>query len=196
MTTSKDPKRKQDRAITFLTQEEVQRLFSAIKTKRDRAIFAVAYRHGLRASEVGILQLTDLDLKAGRITINRLKGSMSGTYPLKPDTVKLLRSYIKSRKDASPYLFISNRGLPIDRRTLLLMMKKYSTVAGIPKEKQQFHALKHSIGTHILDAGEDIYFAKDWLGHKNIQNTTIYARFSTGTRDARARKMFSSNQVV
>ena len=59
-------------SITFLTQEEVQRLFSAIKTKRDHAIFAVAYRHGLRASEVGILQLTDLDLKAGRITINRV----------------------------------------------------------------------------------------------------------------------------
>ncbi len=188
--------RKQDRAITFHNKQQVQRLFDAIKTKRDRAIFAVAYRHGLRASEVGMLQLTDLDLKAGRITINRVKGSMSGTYPLKPDTVKLLKSYIKSRTDASPYLFISNRGLPIDRRTLLLMMKKYSTVAGIPKEKQQFHALKHSIGTHILDAGEDVYFAKDWLGHKNIQNTTIYSKFSTATRDARARKMFSSNRVV
>ena len=73
------------------------------------------------------------------------------------------------------------------------MLKKYGTVAGIPKEKQQFHALKHSIGTHILDAGEDVYFAKDWLRHKNIQNTTIYSKFSTGTRDARARKMFSSN---
>lgn len=47
-----------------------------------------------------------------------------------------------------------------------------------------------------LDAGEDFYFAKDWLGHKNIQNTTIYSKFSTGTRDARARKMFPSNWVV
>ena len=55
--------RKQDRAITFLTQEEVQRLFSVIKTKRDRAIFAVAYRHDLRASEVGMLQRIDPDLK-------------------------------------------------------------------------------------------------------------------------------------
>ena len=85
----------------------------------------------------------------------------------------------------------------------------------MPSGKQHFHALKHSIGTHILDAGEDIYFAKDWLGHKNIldagediyfakdwlghkniQNTIIYARFSTGTRDARARTVFSSNRVV
>ena len=47
-------------------------------------------------------------------------------------------------------------------------------------------ALKHSIATHILDAGEDAAFAGDWLGHKNIQNTVICARFSTGTRDARA----------
>ncbi len=194
MTTSKA--RRQDRAITFLTQEEVHRLFSAIKTKRDRAIFAVAYRHGLRASEVGMLQRTDVDLKAARITINRVKGSMSGVYPMSPDTVKLLRSYLKTRNDASPYLFISNRVLPIDRRTLLILMKKYGTAAGLPPEKLQFHALKHSIGTHILDAGEDIYFAKDWLGHKNIQNTTIYSKFSIGTRDARARKMFSSNRVV
>ena len=90
-----------------------------------------------------MLQRNDVDMKAALITINRVKGPMFGTYPLKPDTVKLLRSYIKSRKDTSPYLFISNRGLPIDRRTFLVMMK-------------------------------------------NIQNTTIYSRFSTGTRDARA----------
>ena len=96
----------------------------------------------------------------------------------------------------SPYLFISSRLPPIDRRTLLVLMKKYGTAAGLPAEKQQFHALKHSIGTHILDAGEDIYFAKDWLGHKNIQNTIIYSKFSSGTRDARARKMFPSNRMV
>ncbi len=166
------------------------------RSKRDRAIFAVAYRHGLRASEIGMLQTTDVDLGQARITINRLKGSLSGTYPIAPDTVKLIRSYLRSRKHDSPYLFLSKRRLPIDRRMLLLLMKKYGQLAGLPEDKQKFHALKHSIGTHILDAGEDIYFAKDWLGHKNIQNTTIYARFSTGTRDARARKLFSSNRVV
>jgi len=143
-----------------------------------------------------MLQRAAVDMKAARITINRVKGSMSGTYPMSPDTVKLIRSYLNSRKDASPYLFISNRVLPIDRRTLLVLMKKYGSAAGLPNEKQRFHALKHSIGTHILDAGEDVDFAKDWLGHKNIQNTIIYAQFSTSTRDARARKVFSSSRVV
>ena len=94
------------------------------------------------------------------------------------------------------YLFPTGCYLSIDRCTLLVLIKKYGSAAGLPTGKQQFHALKHSIGTHILDAGEDIYFAKDWLGHKNIQNTIIYDQFSTGTRDARARKMFSSNRVV
>ncbi len=64
--------------ISFLTQDETKRLFSVIKSKRDRAIFLTAYRHGLRASEIGMLQHTDVDLKSGRLTIQRTKGSLSG----------------------------------------------------------------------------------------------------------------------
>src|SRR5256885_13762695 len=104
--------------ISFLTQDETKRLFAAIPSKRDRALFLTAYRHGLRASEIGMLQKTDVDLKQGRITIQRLKGSLSGIYPMQPDVQKLIRSYLASRKDHSPYLFISNRNVPIDRRTL------------------------------------------------------------------------------
>jgi site-specific recombinase XerD len=51
-------------------------------------------------------------------------------------------------------------------------------------EKRKFHCLKHSIATHLLDAGADLAFAKDWLGHANIQNTTIYAPLTTATLDA------------
>jgi site-specific recombinase XerD len=65
-----------------------------------------------------------------------------------------------------------------------------------PKEKRKFHILKHSIATHLLDAGADLSFVKDWLGHANIQNTTIYARVTTGTRDSKARQLFSSHRVV
>ena len=104
--------------MQFLTQEELKRLFAMIKDKRDKALFLLAYRHGLRASEIGLLQRTDIDLKQGRITIHRLKGSLSGIYPLQPDVIKLLRAYLRARTDSSPYLFISNCGVPIDRRTL------------------------------------------------------------------------------
>jgi integrase/recombinase XerD len=60
----------------------------------------------------------------------------------------------------------------------------------------KFHCLKHSIATHLLDAGADLAFVKDWLGHANIQNTTIYARLTTATLDSTARKVFASHRVV
>ena len=50
--------------------------------------------------------------------------------------------------------------------------------------------------THLLDAGADLAFVKDWLGHANIQNTTIYARLTTATLDAQARTIFASHRVV
>src|SRR5919107_363470 len=122
MATSKTPSRSKVRrgsgTLQFLTQEELKHLLAVIKEKRDKALFLLAYRHGLRASEIGLLQRTDVDLKQGRITIHRLKGSLSGIYPLQPAVIKPLRSYLRSRTDASPYLFISNRGTPPDRRTL------------------------------------------------------------------------------
>ncbi len=74
-------KRRQERTITYLTQEEVRRLFSVIKNKRDRAIFAVAYRHGLRASEVGLLQRTDVDLKQGAPSLSAPQGLLLWGVP-------------------------------------------------------------------------------------------------------------------
>jgi integrase len=68
--------------ITFLTQEEVRRLFAVITGKRDRALFQLAYHHGLRASEVSLLQRDDVHAKQGRIYIPRVKGSLAKTYPL------------------------------------------------------------------------------------------------------------------
>ena len=180
----------------FLTQAEMKRLLSVIGNKRDRAIILVAYRHGLRASEIGLLQRDDVDLKRGRITIQRAKNSLSGVYPMQPDGIKFLRSYLRLHDDESPYLFLSNRGVPIDRRTLWHMMRRYGASAGLPPQKCKFHALKHSIATHLLDADADLAFVRDWLGHANIQNTMIYARLVSPTRDKMARKIFASPWVV
>ena len=79
--------RRQERTINFLTQDELRRLFKVMKSKRDRAIFLVAYRHGLRASEVGLLHVDDLNLAQQRLTIHRVKRSLSGIYPLRADEV-------------------------------------------------------------------------------------------------------------
>ncbi len=91
--------------ITFLTQDEVRRLFAVITGKRDRALFHLAYHHGLRASEVSLLQRDDVHAKQGRIYIPRVKGSIAKTYPLQPEDLRLVRAYLRTREDDSPYLF-------------------------------------------------------------------------------------------
>jgi len=79
--------------IKFLTPDEIGRLLAAARANvRDRALFLIAYRHGLRAREVGLLRAEDLDLRTLRLMVHRLKGSHSGAHPLQPDEAKALRA--------------------------------------------------------------------------------------------------------
>ena len=177
--------------IRFLTLDETARLFRAIGPhRRDRALFLIAYRHGLRASEVGLLRVEDIDLKTLRIMVHRLKGSHSGAHPLQPDEAKALKALLREREVPPPVLFPSNRGDPIARRTLDWLMKKYGGMADLPPAKRHFHCLKHSIATHLLEAGADLRFVQDWLGHSNIQNTVVYTFLTARGRDSVARKVF------
>ena len=75
-------------------------------------------------------------------------------------------------------------------------MQTYGEAADLPPEQRTFHILKHSIATHLLDAGADLAFVRDWLGHANIQNTLVYARVTTVKRDTEARRLFASPWVV
>jgi type 1 fimbriae regulatory protein FimB len=111
-------------AITFLTQEEVRRLLAVITGKRDRALLQLAEHHGLRASEVSLLQRADVHAKQGRIYIPRVKGSLAKTYPLQPEDLRLVRAYLRTRKDDSPSLFISTRGIPLEHRSYWDLMQK------------------------------------------------------------------------
>lgn len=182
--------------LTFLTQDEVRRLFAVITGMRDRALFPLAYHHGLRASEVSLLQRQDIHDRQGRIYIPRVKGSVSKTYPLQPEDLRRLHAYLRARKDDSPALFISNRSMPLERRSYWDLMQTYGERAGIAKAKRRFHALRHAIAVHLLDAGADVAFVQDRLGHANIQNTMVYMRYTTVTRDAQTRQLFASHRVV
>jgi integrase/recombinase XerD len=182
--------------ILFLTQSELRALFRVITRKRDRALFLVAYRHGLRASEVGLLHVEDVNFAQQRLTIHRLKRSLPGVYPLRADEVTALKAYLRERKRLSPSLFLSQRGMPISRRQLDTLMKHYGGLADIPASKRHFHVLKHSIATHLLDAGADLRFVQDWVGHASIKNTLIYAQLTSRRRDEEARRVFASPYVV
>lgn len=100
--------RRNDRArrtetIKFLTLDETKRLFSRITDKRDKALFLTAYRHGLRAGEVGLLRVEDLNLKRLKIMLHRLKGSLSGEHPLQPDEARASRRGSRRGERTRPY---------------------------------------------------------------------------------------------
>lgn len=71
-----------------------------------------------------------------------------------------------------------------------VLTKGYGEEGAIPKDKRHFHVLKHSIATRLLDAGAELRFVQDWLGHSNIQNTVIYTALVSTSREAKAREYF------
>lgn len=183
--------------IKYLTQVEMRLLLAEAKeSKRDYTLFLLAYRHGLRASEVGLLEINDIDFARHKIHLHRLKRSVSGVHPMRPDEVKAVKAYLKTRSDDNPTLFLSRIAEPISRRQLDHLIKDYGKLAGLPQEKQHFHCLKHSIATHHLDAGADIRFVQDWIGHASITNTTIYAQLTNRRRDEEARRLALSRLIV
>jgi type 1 fimbriae regulatory protein FimB len=175
--------------VKYLTEEEVQRLFAVIKSPRDYAIFRLAYHRGLRAREIGRLQLSDYRPREERIQVFRLKGSRSGEFHLTKNEVKALRRWLAVRGDRPGPLFPSSRGKGISQQMLDVLMKRYGAAAGIPEEKRHMHALKHSCGTHLLARGENIEDVRDHLGHVNIQNTLIYAQITNTRREERDRRL-------
>lgn len=176
--------------IQYLTEDELKRLMAAIEGKRDRAMFLIAYRHGLRASEVGLLQTDDVDVRDSRIRVHRLKDSLPATQRMEADELRLVKAWLKIVIKPGP-LFPSNRRVPISRRTLDYLMKGYCEKVGIPRIKAHFHTLKHTVATHLLNAGMGIEHVQDWLGHANIENTQIYAKLTNRVRDETAQRAFS-----
>lgn len=178
--------------IKHLSEEQIAALMGAIRgagSVRDLAMFEVTYYHGLRAAEVGMLDLDDYHEQRERIHIHRLKGSISGEYPLLRVESRALRAWIRERGRAPGPLFPSRRRRGISQQMLHVLMQRYCAAAGIPRELAHPHALRHSCGTHLAAQGRDVLEIQDWLGHANIQNTMIYIKFSNRRRDKMAREL-------
>jgi type 1 fimbriae regulatory protein FimB len=179
---SLDPSGSDDRTVAhihrmhYLTVAEITRLLASIVAPRDHALVLLAYRHGLRVSEVSNLKITDVDFRNATIAIKRIKGSLSGKHVLQADELRILSEYLGSRRDACPALFASNRKTGIKRNQIFNVVERYGSAVGLPKWKCHPHVLRHSIAIHLLSAGVSLEAVRDWMGHANIQSTEIYAK--------------------
>ena len=178
--------------MTHLTPDELLSVLKAARARsaRDWAMVLLAYRHGLRASEVCDLKLTDVDLRAGSVSNWRLKGSLHTVQPLyrhkgQPllDEVTALRAWLRQRQaDGSDYLFLSQKGGRLHRSQFFRIFQACAEAAGLPSQKRHPHALKHSLASHLVAGNVNLALVKQCLGHKAIGSTMKYV----GTSDAQA----------
>ena len=191
--------------IKYLTQLETINLFNVIENShslhsiRDLAIFRVAYRCGLRASEIALIRLENYNVAKGEIYCKRLKGSTNNTIRLDSKTKDTLDKYISENNlcSSSQVLFTSQKNNPISRHTLDYMMKKYSPLANIEdKTKHHFHTLKHTTAVHLAESDMDIKELQWWLGHKSVSNTEIYFQFTTRQQDKMYIKLNEKSEMV
>ena len=143
---------------------------------RDAAMLLVGYTHGMRASELVGLDWRQLDLTSKTVHVKRLKGSVSGTHPLRDREVKALRKL--GSKRAGP-VFASERGGRIAATGLRKIVQRAGRAAGLGDHVHP-HMLRHSCGFRLTNTGVDLRIIQDWLGHKNISNTVLYTRLAAG----------------
>jgi integrase len=160
------------------------------KGARAWAMILIAYKHGMRASEVCNLRLQDVDLKNGNVVVERLKGSLRTTQAISGhrgepllDEQKALRVWLQQRpNDGSNFLFVSQKGGRLDRTQFFRLFRAISKAAGLPPEKRHPHVLKHSIASHLISANVNLALVKTQLGHKSINSTMRY--IATNDRQA------------
>lgn len=163
----------------YLTEPEIKRLLAAAKKgrhgERDFCLVLLAYRHGLRATELVDLRLSDLDLETGRIFVRRVKGSVSASHPLPGDELRAIRSWLRARGEGrSPFLFLGERG-PMTRWAVTYLVGVIGKRAGIEVDVHP-HMLRHSCGYYLANRGYDTRLIQDYLGHKNIAHTVRYTK--------------------
>ncbi|MGH6983149.1 MAG: tyrosine-type recombinase/integrase [Stellaceae bacterium] len=164
-----------------MTPAEVERLLDGTgdhrNAHRDRTMILIAYRHGLRASELCALKWSEIDLAAGLLHVRRAKGSAPSTHPLQGDELRALRRLQRERAGASPFVFVSERDAPFTTAGFARMIERAGRVAGFGY-KIHPHMLRHACGYALANGGHDARRIAAWLGHRNLNNVTRYTALS------------------
>jgi len=164
----------------FLTDEEVNRLFAVIQDGRDRALFTLILRCGLRVAEVTQLQLRDVDLAGQRITVRQGKGRKDRLVYLSLDALLALRRYLAQRaNEPCSRVFLVQKG-PAAGQGLSVrgVQKRMEYYARQAELEVSSHCLRHTFATQMLDAGADLPTIQALLGHAQMATTQRYAQIS------------------
>ncbi len=168
------------RSREHLVETEVAKLIDAVKVNRhghrDATMILVAYRHGLRASEICDLLWEQIDFTSATLHVRRRKNGKPSTHPIRGDELRALRK-LKREAPKSPFVFVSERGGPFTTDSFNWLVKRAGKKAGLPFQAHA-HMLRHAAGYKLAGDGHDTRSIQDYLGHRNIQHTVRYTELS------------------
>jgi type 1 fimbriae regulatory protein FimB/type 1 fimbriae regulatory protein FimE len=169
------------RTREYLTEAEVERLMDAAQGNRhghrDATMILVAYRHGLRVSELVDLRWDQVEFRTGTLHVRRVKQGTPSTHPIVGDELRALRRLQREQAPKSPFVFTSERGAPFTTAGFARMLERAGSEAKFGF-KAHPHMLRHACGYALANRGHDTRALQAYLGHKNIQHTVRYTELS------------------
>jgi integrase len=179
--TPRRPPNRDLRTREYLTERELEKLIEAAKVNRwghrDATMLLVAFRHGLRASELTDLRWDQIDFATATLHVRRVKQGTPSTHPIRGDELRALRRLQREQEPKSPFVFTSERGAPFSTAGFARMVER----AGIEAKlgfKAHPHMLRHACGFALAAKGHDTRALQAYLGHKNIQHTVRYTELA------------------
>ncbi len=192
-------------AIGCLNADDVKILLSqpdrhTRNGRRDLTLLSLLYDSGARVQELADLTVASVRLEPPAQVTLLGKGSKVRVVPLMKNTVQLLRGYITENHLDLPYklqypLFVNQRHEKLTRAGICCILKKYALLAN--KSHEHFpdpkfvtpHVLRHSKAMHLLEAGVNIIYIRDILGHVDVSTTEVYARANIAMKKAALEKV-------
>lgn len=171
----------------YLTETEIKKLINVAaqgsNPERDSCLIWMCFIHGCRVSEIRHWKLSDMDLHNNSIYIRRLKNGFSTTHPLYSCEKIFINNWLavrqRYRNSESDWFFLSQKGTPLSRQRIHVLISHYSQKAGLNIVAHP-HMLRHACGFSLADKGMDTRLIQDYLGHRNIQHTVLYTASNAG----------------
>ena len=155
-----------------LSKEEISRMIAITVNKKHSCIISLLYGTGARVSELTHIKMRDIDLDRKMLRVFQGKGKKDRMVILPEKLLPILKKQ-SEMKQAGDYLFTNGRGGRLTEPTIQKVVAKTAELAGIKKNVSP-HTLRHSFATHLLEAGTDIRYIQELLGHAKLQTTQIY----------------------
>jgi site-specific recombinase XerD len=167
--------------VQYLNLDELQRIFAQPNTdtshgKRDLALLSLLYDTGARVSEIINLKLCDVRLTKPATVILNGKGGKPRVVPITGNVIRILNNYVTSLSSlvSDDYFFVNSKGEKLTRSGVEFILSKYAKEANVRSISP--HVLRHSKAMHLVQAGVNIIYIRDFLGHSSVQTTEIYAK--------------------